>query len=87
MMVLLISLKKKLLHLFKFIESAVTEASWTISFIAVNACVTVLISIHYDLAFEAFHLSNFCDMSNHALKLVIIALSVFFNALNFCAHS
>jgi hypothetical protein len=32
-------------------------------------------------------LSNFCDMSNHALKLVIVALSVFFNALNFCAHS
>lgn len=87
MMVLLIGLKKKLLHLFKFIESAIAEASWTIGLIAVNACVTVLISIHNDLAFEAFHLCNFCDMGNHALKLVIVALSVLFNALYFCAHS
>jgi hypothetical protein len=86
-MVLLISLKKKLLHLFELIESAVTKTSWAISFIAINACVTVLVSIYHDLTFEAFYLGNFSNMGNHALELVVVALSVFFNALNFCAHS
>jgi len=86
-MVLLISLKEKLLHLFELIESTITETGWAIGFIAINACVTVLVSIYYDLAFETFHLGNFSNMSNHALELVVVALSVFFNALNFCAHS
>ena len=66
-MMLLIGFKKKLFHLFKLIESAVSKTSWAVGFIAVNASVTVFISIHYELAFEAFHLSYFCYVGNNAL--------------------
>jgi hypothetical protein len=66
-MMLLIGFKKQLLHLFKLIESAISKTSWTVGFITVNASVTVFISIHYKFAFEAFHLSYFSYMGDHAL--------------------
>ena len=86
-MMLLIGLKEKLLHLLKLIESIVSQTIWTVSFITVNACIAVLISVNNEFAFKAFNLGDFCNMCNHTLELVIVALSVFFNALSLGTHS
>ena len=87
MMVVLISFQKQLFHFFKFVESAISKTWWAISFITIDASVAIFIPIYYIFTFKAFYLSNFSNVSNHTLEMMVIALTMFLYALYFSTHS
>jgi hypothetical protein len=73
--------EKKLLHFLEIVELAVSEAWWTISFIAINTEIAVFITCNDSFASEALAGGVLCVLSNHALLVLATLCSMSFDAL------